>query len=560
MGSSDMTDRTDSFEESIRKELRPDFELVRRLGGGPLSTVFLAREPALQRLVAVKVLHATATRRTKSMARFRRETRALARVSHPSVVSIFRVGDLASQTPYLVMQYVRGTSLAERLKEEGALGLQQSCSLLAAVASALSAVHAHGIVHRDVRPESLLCGEPDARVLLADFGLASFLEAEDSSEERLTTAGHRVTDLEYSAPEFLVGEEPTSASDLYSLGILAYHVLTGAGPYEASTVTGRVHAHLHEPPIRLVERGIEAPGDLQRLLDACLAKRPGGRPTAADCDSRLQAIAGRIGDDRVPTSGRDVRFSAGGPPGEGPQPELYLQLLGGLDLAARGKRQPSIVRQPKRVALLAYLAAGTEGGFRRRDSLTGLFWPEADPDSARHSLRQAIYVLRREVGSETIRTRGDGEVGVDPALMVCDVARFESMARNGRPADAMEHYGGDLLPGFYVDDAPEFEGWLAVERVRLRRLAAQCCWDLSKTAESRPDPAEAARRARQAVDLDPFDETALHRLIELLDTVGDRAGAVAAFEHFAHRLAAEYAVDPSPETLALVQRVRARQQ
>jgi DNA-binding SARP family transcriptional activator len=187
-----------------------------------------------------------------------------------------------------------------------------------------------------------------------------------------------------------------------------------------------------------------------------------------------------------------------------------------------------------------------------------MFWPDAEPDSARHSLRQALYVLRREVGSETIRTRGDGEVGVDPNLLTCDAARFESLARAERPAEAMDLFGGDLLPGFYVDDAPEFERWLEVERLRLRRLAARLCWDLSGEARASGDPAAAVRRAREAVDLDPFDESALHRLVELLDELGDRAGAISAFEHFARRLADEYAVDPSPETLELVERVRTR--
>jgi DNA-binding SARP family transcriptional activator len=123
----------------------------------------------------------------------------------------------------------------------------------------------------------------------------------------------------------------------------------------------------------------------------------------------------------------------------------------------------------------------------------------------------------------------------------------------------MDHFGGDLLPGFYVDDAPEFERWLEVERLRLRRLAARLCWDLSDEARMSGDSAAVVRRAREAAELDPFDESALSRLIELLDEVGDRAGAVSAFEHFARRLADEYAVDPSPETLALVERVRSRE-
>lgn len=551
------TDSMAEFEDELREHLSPDLEVVRRLGGGRLSTVFLAREPALQRLVAVKVLHPRATRSTKAMARFRGEARALARVSHPNVVSIFRVGDLSATAPYLVMQYVRGPSLAQRLAHEDPLTPQACYSILTALAAALSAVHSHEIVHRDVRPDSVLCTDLDHRVLLADFGLAAFLAVADAPAERITTTGHIVTDLEYSAPEFLVGEEPTSASDLYSLGVLAYHILTGRGPYEAATVTAQVHAHLREPASRLSARGLAAPGGLQELLDACLAKKPADRPLASEVASSLRALGGDAGES-PPGAGVTPAVATKGKAWAA-EPALFLRVLGALSLEGKsGQGAAAILRQPKRMALFTYLAMSPEGSFRRRDSLIGLFWPEADPDSARHSLRQALYVLRKEVGSRALQTRGDEEVGTDPEVIACDAARFEILARTGNAAEAMEQYGGDLLPGFYVDDAPEFERWLDVERVRLRRLAARLCWDLVDEAQQRGDETGAVRRARQAVDLDPFDETGLHRLIDLLDSLGDRAGALASFDYFSRRLAEEYAAEPSPETMQLVKRVRSR--
>jgi serine/threonine-protein kinase len=559
MAATEATDRTAEFEDEVRRELSPDLEIVRRLGGGPLSTVYLAREPALQRLVAVKVLHRRGTRRTKSMARFRREARALARVSHPNVVSIFRVGDLASEIPYLVMQYIRGSDLAGQLLEKGRLEVEESCSVLAAVGGALAAVHAHGIVHRDVRPESILCEQPGGRVLLADFGLAAFLATADEAADRITTAGHIVTDLHYSAPEFLVGEEPTSASDVYALGVLAFHVLTGDGPYDAPTATARVRAHLRESPVRLGSRDVEAPIALQELLDACLAKAPADRPASsglAEAFGKLTRESGGPPADETPVAGEgtpSVGTRTAGRPG------LVLHLLGGLDLVGDTGTTPTILRQPKRVALLAYLAAGSEGGYRRRDSLIGLFWPDSDPESARHSLRQALYVIRKEIGSSAIRTRGDEEVGLDPAAIESDAARFQALARDGFAREAMQIYRGDLLPGFYLDNAPEFEHWLEVERLRLRRLASDLSWILAEAARRDGDGTEAARRARMAVELDPFNESSLHRLIELLDAQGDRAGALAAFDHFARRLSEEYEAEPSPETRALVDRVRSRQ-
>ena len=559
MTATETADRTAEFEDEVRQELSPDLEIVRRLGGGPLSTVYLAREPALQRLVAVKVLHRRATRRTKSMARFRREARALARVSHPNVVSIFRVGDLASEIPYLVMQYIRGSDLAGQLLEKGRLEVEESCSVLAAVGGALAAVHAHGIVHRDVRPESILCEQPGGRVLLADFGLAAFLATTDEAADRITTAGHIVTDIQYSAPEFLVGEEPTSASDVYSLGVLAYHVLTGDGPHDAATATAQVQAHLREAPVRLGSRDVEAPAALQELLDACLAKAPADRPASgglAEAFGKLTPEPGLPPADEISVAGKRLHSVAKRTAG---RPGLVLRLLGGLDLDGSTETAATILRQPKRVALLAYLAAGPEAGYRRRDSLIGLFWPDSDSESARHSLRQALYVLRKGIGSSAIRTRGDEEVGLDPAAIESDAARFQALARDGFALEAMQIYGGDLLPGFYLDDAPEFEHWLEVERVRLRRLASDLSWTMAEAARRDGNDAEAARRARKAVELDPFNELGLHRLIELLDTQGDRAGALTAFDHFVSRLTEEYEAEPSPETLALVDRVRSRQ-
>ncbi len=559
MTATETADRTAEFEDEVRRELSPDLEIVRRLGGGPLSTVYLAREPALQRLVAVKVLHRRATRRTKSMARFRREARALARVSHPNVVSIFRVGDLASEIPYLVMQYIRGSDLAGRLLERGRLEVEESCSVLASVGRALAAVHAHGIVHRDVRPESILCEQPGDRVLLADFGLAAFLATADEAADRITTAGHIVTDLQYSAPEFLVGEEPTSASDVYSLGVLAYHLLTGNGPYDATTATARVRAHLRQSPVRLRSRDVEAPVALQELLDACLAKAPADRPASgglAEAFGKLTTEPGLPPADEISVAGKRLHSVAKRTAG---RPGLVLRLLGGLDLDGSTETAATILRQPKRVALLAYLAAGPKAGYRRRDSLIGLFWPDSDSESARHSLRQALYVLRKGIGSSAIRTRGDEEVGLDPVAIESDAARFQALARDGFALEAMQIYRGDLLPGFYLDDTPEFEHWLEVERVRLRRLASDLSWTLAEAARRDGNDAEAARRARKAVELDPFNELGLHRLIELLDTQGDRAGALTTFDHFVSRLTEEYEAEPSPETLALVDRVRSRQ-
>lgn len=537
------------LEDRVRAELEPEFELVRRLGGGSLSTVYLAREPALQRLVAIKVLHPLSALHPKSLARFRREARSLARVSHPNVVSIFRIGEIAGDLPYLVMRYVPGRDLARRLKTDGAVPLEDACKILSGIAAALAAVHSHAVVHRDVRPASVLQDERDGHVVLADFGLAAFRGGSVESGERITTVGHVITDLRYSSPEILRGEDVTGASDVYALGVTAFEILTGASPYDAASARDWAVAHVERPPASLSARGVVAPG-LEPLVSQCLAKDPGDRPAAGDLAQKLGAMA------PVKLT-REAEVSAGVTPFSTPR-AFELRTLGGLDLRLAGSSVTAVLRQPKRVALLAYLAARSESGYRRRDTLIATFWPDADCDSARHSLRQALYVLRRELGRNILLTRGDEEVGVDPAALVCDAARFETLAREGRSAEAMALYRGDLLPGFYLDDAPDFERWLDRERVRLRRMAAEAAWSIASQATVEGNGKEAARWARTAVDLDPFDESALHRLIEILDAQGDRAGALAAYEHFERRLAAEFEVEPSPETRRLIDTVKDR--
>lgn len=545
--------------ETLQGELGSEFELVKRLGGGALSSVYLAREPALRRLVAIKVLHPEAARHPKRLTRFRREARALARVSHPAVVSIFRVGDLSSAVPYLIMQYVRGTDLAERLSRHGPLEPSAAARLLATLSRALGAVHGHGIVHRDVRPESVLCELDSDRVLLADFGLAAYLDEAESGPEdvRLTTAGHVITDLRSTAPELLAGDRPTPASDVYALGVLGYRVLTGSDPYRAASDAALARAHRTQEPLSMRALGVAVPAELEELLLACVAKRPHDRPGVEDLARALDGLSsGRPAAAERPVSAEAPERVPGR---EAAETRYRMRLLGRLELESKSGGISDLLGQPKRAALLAFLACQQAAGYTRRDRLIGVFWPDSTSDSARHSLRQSLYVLRRELGEDVLITRGDDEVGLDTAAFWCDVSCFDERAREGRASEALALYEGDLLPGFYLDDAPDFERWLDVERVRLRREAAALSWEVAREKRAAGDGVEARRWARAAVDLDPFDEAGLHALIEMLDELGDRAGALRAYDHFATRLEEEYAAEPSPETRRLISRVRDRE-
>ena len=233
---------------------------------------------------------------------------------------------------------------------------------------------------------------------------------------------------------------------------------------------------------------------------------------------------------------------------------IRLHLLGALEVAASdGRDLHPLAAQPKRVAVLAYLAARSAGEFVRRDTLLGVFWPDLDQAAARRSLRQALHVIRTHLGSDSLNSRGDEEVAVNPAAVACDVQEFLAAVTEGRLDEASELYRGDLLTGFYLGGgSPPFEQWLEAERVRLRGLAARSIWSLADAAERAGDRSGAAGWARRAAALTADDEMVLRRLLQLLLRVGDRAGALHVYNAFARRLARDFGEQPAAQTRALV--------
>jgi serine/threonine-protein kinase len=264
-------------------------EVIRLLGEGKMGRVYLARERELERAVAVKVLRPELSTDETARLRFEREARSAASLTHPNVVSVYRFGQLSSGTPFLVMSYVHGRTLADRLAAEGTLSERDARELLTQLASALTSAHRKGIVHRDVRPANVLIDDETGRALLSDFGIAALLEAGADHGPRLTRTGQMIGEPRYSSPEQLRGDKVTGQADIYSLAILAYEALTGEGPYRGTTAREVFAAHLTgEPrPISTLRPGISA--DLEDLLLRCLAREPAHRPRAEDVLKRLQA-------------------------------------------------------------------------------------------------------------------------------------------------------------------------------------------------------------------------------------------------------------------------------
>ena len=238
---------------------------------------------------------------------------------------------------------------------------------------------------------------------------------------------------------------------------------------------------------------------------------------------------------------------------------IAFRLFGTVQLTdAAGREVMRLLSRPRRLALLAYLAA-TPRGFHRRDSLLALFWPELDQEHARAALRQALHVLRGALGAAVVITRGDEEIGLDRDQLWCDVVAFDAAIAADRCDEALALYRGDVLEGFFIPGAAEFERWLEAERARLRGAAARAAQTLVRRCTAARDLPGAVDWARLAVRLGPHAEEPLRGLVTLLDQLGDRAGAVAAYEDFARQLGLDLEAEPAAETKALMTAVRAQE-
>ncbi|MEA2762836.1 MAG: hypothetical protein QOD47_2120, partial [Gemmatimonadaceae bacterium] len=239
-------------------------------------------------------------------------------------------------------------------------------------------------------------------------------------------------------------------------------------------------------------------------------------------------------------------------------PVIEFQLLGEIRLQATdGAEVDTLLRQPKRLALLAYLVAPVPGTWHRRDTLLALFWPELDSAHARTSLRNGLYVLRQTLGDDVVRTRGDEEISIDPARLKTDLGEVWSALREARAEVALANYHGELLPALFAADSEGFQRWLETERARLKVEMSKAALVLVATLEKEGKLAEALNVAQRAIEIQPDNETAVRKLITIHDAMGDRAGALGVFESYRSRLASDFEAEPAPETIALVTRLRA---
>jgi len=276
------------LQKRMESELSPSLEILRPIGQGTMAEVFLAREPHLRRLVAVKVLSPELSSDPRARKRFEREAQSAARIQSPHVCTVHRVGTLSDGTPFLVSPFVKGTSLGQRLKAEGRLDPQEVRTVLREVSAALAAAHKIGIVHRDVRPDNILRADETGRHSLCDFGIAGVLETGEQGSSKLTKTGEILGHPSYMSPEQMDGLPLTDRADIYSLGVLGHQLLTGHPPHALEEKTRRSRGSGAAVDLRPLEEFLqERDPELATLIGRCLAEDPAHRPRAADLEAKL---------------------------------------------------------------------------------------------------------------------------------------------------------------------------------------------------------------------------------------------------------------------------------
>ena len=275
MGNTAPSTAVDPLFLSLQEALAGHYALERELGRGGMAVVYLARDVRLDRPVAIKLLPPDLAAHDKLRDRFTREARTAARLSHPHIVPIHAVDEVRGYVFY-VMSYVDGETLAERVANRGPLPPREASRVLQEVAGALTAAHGQGVVHRDVKPGNILLERATGRAMVTDFGIARVADGGETAE------GELLGTPEYMSPEQAAGDAVDARSDIYSLGVVAYYMVSGQLPFTAPTIQAVLAKQLTHvpPPVASVAAGV--PVSLANAIDTCLIKDPSRRFQSAE--------------------------------------------------------------------------------------------------------------------------------------------------------------------------------------------------------------------------------------------------------------------------------------
>ncbi|MEO7042614.1 MAG: serine/threonine-protein kinase [Gemmatimonadaceae bacterium] len=279
----------DALRAQLGRVLEANYELDKEIGRGGMGIVYRARDRRLKRLVAIKLLPPDLAYRPDIRSRFLREAETSAQLSHPSIVPIYTVEE-ADNLVFFIMGYVNGDTIGQRLRQTGPMGADEVRRILCEVADALAYANARNVVHRDIKPDNILLDTDTGRAMVTDFGIARAVS--EGNDTRLTTTGLAIGTPAYMSPEQCAGDRSVDGrSDIYSLGIVGYQMLSGDLPFVASNTPGMFVKHLTEQPRPISERVAGVPEDLAAIIMRCMAKEPSERfPTAS---AMVDALNGR---------------------------------------------------------------------------------------------------------------------------------------------------------------------------------------------------------------------------------------------------------------------------
>src|ERR687898_893546 len=250
------------------------YRLEEKIGSGGMSSVYRAFDPTLERWVAIKLMHRDISNDPDQLERFRREARAVAQLNHPHVVTVIDAGE-DDGARYIVFEYGGGETLKERIRRLGRLPVSEAVAYAIEIGRALESAHANRLVHRDVKPQNVLI-DADGRAKVTDFGIARSLEAEG-----LTATGRVLGTTDYVAPEQALGEETTAQSDVYSLGICLFEMLTSEVPFKADSQVAVAMKHVKNPLPDIRMRRPEISAALAAVVDTACAKETANRYASA---------------------------------------------------------------------------------------------------------------------------------------------------------------------------------------------------------------------------------------------------------------------------------------
>ena len=290
----------DALRSLLDSALSQQYEIIRPLGRGGMASVYLAKERALERFVAIKVLRPDLALAEGHRERFRREARTAANLSHPGILALHSFGEIDNLW-YFVMTYVRGETLADKVKREGVLQWGEAHRILSEITDALDCAHRHGVVHRDIKPANILLDSDSGRAMLADFGISKISGGADS----LTSTGAVIGTPDYMSPEQVSATHDIDArSDIYSLGAVAYVMLSGHTPFRSDNTVRTLYRRLLEDPPALDSVVPAVPAELSVLVAKCMARDRNDRwPNAQALKEGLDSIVA-VG--RLPDVARDL--------------------------------------------------------------------------------------------------------------------------------------------------------------------------------------------------------------------------------------------------------------